>query len=145
MKELFKEFMYLSYNETSLPVPRDIFLDTGIIARFENISCNIYYLSTGTQINIPWIYIDLFSSLDTYCGARLGRLAITDDIEKTISLFFMLSHELSLKNGSNILKILSVILENKEAIYKFRSWYSEEFDKTLGEISVYSPNKTIKI
>ena len=70
MKKLFKDFMLLYYSETKLPSPRDIGLDFGIIARFEDISCNIYYLSTGFYINIPWAWVDLFSSLDTYDGAR---------------------------------------------------------------------------
>lgn len=145
MKELFKEFIFLSYSETTLPQSRDINLDFGIIARFEDISCNIYYLSTGVYINIPWAWIDLFSSLDTYCGARLNSMTICDDIEKTIMLMLMLSHELNAKNGKNVLKILGVILENKESLNKFRSWYTEEFNRSLGDISIYSPNKIVKI
>ena len=145
MKKLFKDFMLLYYSETKLPSPRDIGLDFGIIARFEDISCNIYYLSTGFYINIPWAWVDLFSSLDTYDGARLGTMAICDDIEKTITLFLMFTHELYGKHGKNVLKILEAILDNKEAVRKFRSWYVDEFNKTLGEISIYSSDKIIKI
>ena len=57
----------------------------------------------------------------------------------------MFTHELYAKNGKNVLKILEAILDNKEAVRKFRSWYVDEFNKTLGEISIYSSDKIIKI
>lgn len=145
MKDLFKEFLSLYYTKSRIERSRDIHLDTGIIARLEDISCNIYYLSNGNRINIPWQYIDLFSSLDVYCGARLEKIVIQDDIEKAMYLFFLLARELTLKNGKKFLNVLSAIFDNKEAIDTFRAWCLTEFDLKLEEITLYSLDKTVKI
>ena len=145
IENIFLEFMSLYYNNvgTKPDSLKDISLSSGIIARYTDIGCTIYYLTTGNYIRIPWNIMDLFLSLNTYSGNRI----IYERAENAIELFIQLGVKFvnSIDNNSSqdTIAIFSEILEL--GTKNFRKWYIDRFNRDLGMIEFFSPDKNFEI
>jgi len=72
IEDIFREFINLGYKSGTLPSKdRDIHVKDLIIMRIGNSYLKILYLFNGSCLNIPWSWIDLFSSLNTWGGDRI--------------------------------------------------------------------------
>jgi hypothetical protein len=147
IENIFTEFMNLYYTSTgNRPKElKDIPIKPGIIVRVTDNDYTIHYLTNGNYIRIPWEYIDLFSSLNTYAGDRIlhDRMEECTPANKFIKHFVLLTKYLSLGNGDLFLYTLAEIcdLGTKD----FRDWYNIKFNKNLNPIEFFSPDKNIII
>lgn len=149
-RELFKEFMELSYypgkREKGL---RDIDVMDYVIARVTEEGCRIIYIYSGASVLIPWGWIDLFSALNVHSGNRILNIGNpeNDDITEFGILFttfvIYLDKQLSGVNGSELLDILGDISDMGTS--KFREWLKSEFSLTLEPLIYTSPEQNITI
>ena len=145
IKTIFTEFMALYYQNGGVEPSslKDIPVQSGVIARYTEVGCTIYYLTTGNHIRIPWKLIDLFSSLDTYSGNRILSIEPQDDIERFIKLFTKFINVLNSYRGDQIVPLLSDILDM--GTNNFREWYRKNFNKNLEPVEFFSPDKNLEI
>ena len=145
IENIFTEFMALYYQDSGIKPSslKDIPIQSGVIARYTEIGCTIYYLTTGNYIRIPWKFVDLFSSLDTYSGNRILSIEPQDDIERFIKLFTKFINILNSYKGDYIIPLLSDILDIGTS--NFREWYKNKFNKNLEPVEFFSPDKNLEI
>ena len=145
--DLFSEFMSLGYSPGENIYKdriKDIFLDTLIIARLDSTGCHVIYLSSGSHIDIPWKWIDLFSSYNTLYGGRGLSIENNDEkIDKLIFLFLKLLSYLDTKNGLGFLNTLYQICELKTE--ELREYILSEFGEKLSPITVDSSDSHLII
>ena len=145
IENIFTEFMALYYKSNGVrpSLLKDIPIQSGVIARCTDVGCTIYYLTMGNYIRIPWEFMDLFFSLNTYSGNRIISLSPENNIEKFIQSFVLFTGYLSNSNEDYIVSSLSNIVDlgTKE----FREWYKDKFNRTLEPIEFFSINKNFEI
>lgn len=141
-KELFNEFLELYYVPDDKPIfkLKDILVGPGLILRILNKTYILYYLTSGTQIIIPWKYIDLFSALNTWGGDRILRSKQDDNVDRLIFHFLNLIIAAETKNGDLLLESIVNISEiGTEKLI-------EAYEKlNLEQIEVRTPNKILEI
>ena len=145
IENIFIEFMSLYYQNSGIKPSslKDISIQSGVIARLTKIGCTIYYLTTGNYIRIPWEFIDLFSSLNTYSGNRILSIEPKNYVEKFIHLFIKFINLLNNQEGYTLVPVLSEIVSIKTNT--FREWYKNKFNKNLEPIEFFSPDKNFEI
>lgn len=149
IENIFTEFMSLYYKNSGIKPGslKDINIGSGVIARLDSIGCTVYYLTTGNYIRIPWEYIDLFSSLNTYSGNRILSLNSETDVEKFIQLFVkfinLLNNGSNNESNSSVVSVLMNILDF--GTRKFREWYLSKFNKNMEPVEFFSPDKNFEI
>lgn len=122
---------------------KDIPIESGVIARYTNLSCTIYYLTTGNHIRIPWEIMDLFFSLDIYSGNRILSLKPENNLERVIWLFVRFVNLLNNSRGEQVISVLSDILELGTG--DLRDWYLDRFNKKLDPIEFFGLDKNFEI
>ena len=145
IENIFTEFMSLYYKESGEKPNylKDIPISSGVIARKTELGCTIYYLTTGSYIRIPWEFMDLFSSFNTYSGDRVINLKSDNQIEEFIQQFVRFICYLEYQNSDMIIQTFNNILDLRTS--DFREWYKNKFNKKLRAIEFFSPNKTFEI
>lgn len=147
IEDIFTEFMNLYYTSSGSKSKtlKDIPLKPGIIVRVTENNYTIHYLTNGNYIRIPWEYVDLFSSLNTYAGDRIlnDRMEECTAVNKLIRHFIILLKYLSVGNGDLFLYTLAEICEI--GTKDFRDWYNIKFNKKLNPIEIFSLDKNIII
>lgn len=146
IENIFTEFMSLYYQDSGVKSSslKDITIQSGVIARYSETGCTIYYLTTGNYIRIPWKFMDLFSSLNTYSGDRILRsLEPQTDLERFIYLFTKFVGSLNNSLGDSIISVLSDIIDLGTG--NFREWYKNKFNKTLEPVEFFGPDKNFEI
>ncbi len=147
IKELFEEFMELSYS----PGDRqrnltDNIIQEFILCRLSYSSLQVIFLHSGSYIEIPWKWLDVFSSFNTLFGHRVLCENVTessDNIEKIILLFLDLLSSYAARRYQLFLSVLYKIGEIKTA--DFREWCKEEFGEDFEPITVISVDSIFKI
>ena len=137
-KDVFMEFMTLSYSPGRKPVPKDIPIRNYMINRVSYSGWNIINLYNGTSIRIPWEIVDIFYCLDVWGGDRiLSCDEIVDKVDRVIVDLLVLI--ISNRNYSNKDKFLETLFKIcKEGTEDFRNWFHKEFNKILYPIELNS-------
>lgn len=145
IENIFLEFMELYYNKAGTrPISlRDVSIRSGVIARYTETGCTVYYLTTGNYIRIPWDIMDLFLSLNTYSGHRILHLVPESNVEKLIYLFVKFVNLFNNYGGEELEKVISDISEI--GTNSFREWYKNKFNKSLEPVEFFGPDKNFEI
>lgn len=155
-KDIFKDFYELYYKETGPSIRedlRDYRLSPSdyIILRRQAGGDYIYMLCSGTSIYIPFLWVDIFSSLNTYDGDKvlkgIGMWTIDDKVSGVIFLMTHLIHlvdALGSRNfGGDVIDTFNKICQigTKE----FRDWVKEGFGIDLPPLEYRSLDEFIEI
>ncbi len=124
MKEIFKEYLTLSYEpRESFITLRDLDLGNYIIARETRRGYSIFYLFNGSRVEIDWEWINLFNGFSIWKGDR--DLEAEDSLENFILCFSHLVDALSTsKPDSDTLEVLGDICQL--GTKRFKEWLKEE-------------------
>jgi len=148
MKELFKEFLALSWSGhgNRMRGLEDVTLGDYIIARITDFGITVIWLVNGNKLRIPWEWVDLFSSLNTIYGERIlwKKEKIDDDgIDKLIYRFTLLINQFNWGKGTDFLSTLADICNLRTN--EFIEWYSTESGEKLKPLELITVDETIKI
>ena len=150
IKDLFNEFMILSYLEHENKIPnqfKDINLGNYIILR-QNESWQILYLTSGNSVIFPREFINIFNSLNTYCGNKI-LYKEPDEQDKISCLIYnviLLINSINSMNKSKFQDVLNTVatictIGTKE----LRKFFKDNYNKTLDPIRFDSINQSIII
>lgn len=146
-KDLFSEFLTLRWEKENKNInihTRDLVLADYIIARLNNSGCTIHYLTNGNRVIIPKPWLDIFSALSVYTGARIIHIKDTgDEIDNLIYYMLLVIVYLDLGRGEDLLKVLGKICEVKTT--KFREWLKDSHNIELEPLQFISVDNTISI
>ena len=147
-RELFKEFIQISYNPdfTWHSDLRDLSIGSGAIARVGNSGIKVHYLTSGSRITIPKEYILLFEQLNVSYGDRIlyiNRLNKKDTISKFIYKFLRLLLYLNASRGKDFIDTLLEICEIGSQ--EFRDWVWSNFKINLRPLEFNSLEKDLKL
>lgn len=149
IKNIFKEFIELSYKPSNYRSFSDIKIDNYIICRKDHKGYSIIYLYSGSQFIFPWEWCDIFSSFNTYLGDRVEYLKVMEDdstskiINLVTSIFISLENKLHNIKGQDILELLGEISLIKTD--DFRDWCNLELKLKLDPLNFRSLKGEIEI
>lgn len=140
VKNIFKEFYELSYKDS--PVTTTVLLKDSCISSIDNIILRrqssgnlICSLLNGTSIFIPIVWVNMFSSLNVYCGDRIfwGETKTLDTGDKVDKLCFLMTYLLYLLDSLGTRDFEKDILDTIERIgavgtEDFRHWLKDKYD-----------------
>ena len=149
--EIFENFMNLGYTEG---IRRTRMTDTTlgglVILRSDYHGSTVHYLQDGSSLFIPWLWIDLFTSLYIHSGEQI---LFNDEIdawaegykETFIYLFVKLVKNMTegQVNGEEFLDILSDICIIKTS--EFRTMLKEKYNLVIEPFEYRSLHKTFEI
>ena len=129
--DVFTEFVTLGYYPGKRPTEtRDMRLKDYMIVRVDKNGWNVLSFLNGMSIYIPWLWTDLFRSLNTWGGHNVLRCSeILDNIDFTIYDFLRLTIYLDTIDRTNFLDALGRLC--KKGTKDFRDWFKFEFDTQL--------------
>lgn len=130
-KDVFTEFITLGYYPGKRPTKtKDLGLQDYVIVRTGKEGWYVLSFLTGVSIYIPWLWTDLFESLNTWGGHNILKCEeLHDNIDYIIYDFLRLTICLSTVDRSGFLGILGRICN--KGTKDFRDWFKFEFDTQL--------------
>ena len=149
MKEIFEEFMSLSWNGHGVRPNtgiEDVVLGDYIIARVSGSGILVIWLANGNKVKIPWEWLDLFTSFNTIHGERVLWLkedSIDDKIDEIIYKFTLLVNQFNWGKKDEFLCTLADIcsIGTKE----FIEWFNTESGEKLRPLELRLVDNTIVI
>lgn len=142
IEDTFKEFMYLSYTvnlEVLDKQPGDVFINDLVILRKTKVSWNFINLRSGDLTSIPYYLIDVFKSLDIYCGDRILRMKSVTGIETFIQLMLAFVHGIESKQFETTLSALELL--KKIGVLEFVCYLADTFSLDLPKEGLKSISK----
>lgn len=149
--EIFENFMNLGYTEGVRQTRMtDTTLGGLVILRSDYYGSTVHYLQDGSSLFIPWLWIDLFTSLYIHSGEQI---LFNDEVdawaegykETFIYLFVKLVKNMTggRVNGEEFLDILSDICIIKTS--EFRTMLKEKYNLVIEPFEYRSLHKTFEI
>ncbi len=151
MKDIFEEFLSLSWNghgvRPSKEIIEDVVLGDYIIARVSGSGILIIWLVNGNKVKIPWEWLDLFTSFNTIHGERVlwngGNLRRDDNVSEIIYKFTLLINQFNWGKGEDFLCTLADIcsIGTKD----FIEWFNTESGEKLRPLELRMVDNTVII
>ena len=150
MKDIFEEFLSLSWNgygvRPKTDIIEDVVIGDYIIARVGGFGILIVWLVNGNKVKIPWEWLDIFTSFNTIHGERvlwLKESEVRDKIDQIIYKFTLLVNQFNWGKGREFLETLADICSTKTS--EFREWFSTETGEKLKPLELRMVDNTILI